>query len=69
MYIGKDHGNYYVISDLGTVYDEENTSDSLKNIYSVVINTLDVRRGATAPDGSRTWLSHLIWFICPWAVK
>ena len=69
MYIGQDHGNYYVISDLGTVYDEENTSDSLKNIYSVVINTLDVRRGATAPDGSRTWLSHLIWFICPWAVK
>ncbi len=69
MYIGKDNGNYYVISDLGTVYDVENTSDSLKSIYSVVINTLDVRRGAKAPDGSRTWLSHLIWFICPWAVK
>ncbi len=69
MYLGEDNGNYYVISDLGTVYDEENTSDSLKSIYSVVINTLDVRRGAKAPDGSRTWLSHLIWFICPWSVK
>ncbi len=70
MYIGKDNGKYYVISSLGTVYDEENTSENenVKSIYSVVINTLDVRRGATASDGSRTWLSHMIWFICPWSV-
>lgn len=69
MYIGKDGGKYYVISDLGTVYDEEGTAggDAVKSIYSVVINTLDVRRGSAAPDGSRTWLSHLIWFIRPWA--
>lgn len=70
MYIGQENGNYYCINDLGSLYKEEGTEDSTTVMYqySVVINTIDVRRGSAAADGSRTWLSHFTDFICPWAI-
>lgn len=71
MYIGQENGKYYCINDLGSLYKEEGTEDSTSVLYqySVVINTLDVRRGSLATDGSKTWLSHFTDFVCPWAIQ
>lgn len=73
MYLGHENVNgkekYYVISDLGTVFREEESGDNgIYSAYSVVINSLDVRRRGAATDGNREWIAHMTDFVCPWAL-
>ncbi len=53
MYIGSENETNYVISDLGTVVESEGEI-VVKTAYSVVVNSLTVRRGS-----GKTWLSQL----------
>ena len=55
IYLGNENGVYYVISDLGSVYDIDQT---LKNIRAVTVNSLDVLRG-----NKRTWLNNLVGIV------
>lgn len=52
LYLGRYNGRTYVISALGSVVDVGDTS--VRSVFSVTINTLDVKR----KDGT-TWLSNL----------
>jgi hypothetical protein len=59
MYLGTVNGKSYVISDLGSL--AESTGDlNIKSVYSVSINSLDVRRRS-----GKTWLEEATWAICP----
>ena len=52
-YLGMDKDKNFVVSDLGTVVDEVGKIE-IKDVHSVTVNSLDVRRG----DGL-TWLNHI----------
>ncbi len=59
MYLGEVDGKYYVISDLGSL--SESTGDvNVKSIYTVSINSLDVRR-----RNGNTWLAEMKWAVTP----
>lgn len=53
MYIGSQDKTNYVISDVGTIIDSVGELN-IKNVYSVIINPLTVRRG-----NGYTWLHNL----------
>ncbi len=62
MYIGDDAGKQYVISDLGSLKDTD--WDGVKSVYSVSVNSLDVRRGKKY--NFMTWLEALTCGFTPW---
>ena len=58
LYLGKDNGQHYVISMLGSYIPEtvtENFADHLVSAQKVHVNTLDVRR-----KNGNTWLQEII---------
>ena len=58
LYLGKDNGQHYVISMLGSYVPEtvtENFADHVVSAQSVFVNTLDVRR-----KNGNTWLQEII---------
>ena len=59
MYIGKENGNYYVISSIGVIMQPENPKVR-QRIGSVVINTLDLKRA-----NGNTWLDELTYAVIP----
>ncbi len=59
MYLGCENGTYYVISAIGNIIDPMG-SKNVQRISSVVINTLDTRRG-----NGNTWLDDLTTVIVP----
>lgn len=59
MYLGKIDGKYYVISDLGSLFDVG--SETKTSVYSVAINSLDVKRG-----NGKTWTESMTWAVVPW---
>lgn len=59
MYLGTADGKAYVISDLGSLAEADGDID-VKSIYSVSINSLNVRR-----RNGHTWLEEMAWAICP----
>ena len=58
LYLGKDNGEYYVISAVGSYF---NQSGDRKNIQSISINPLSVKRGS-----GKTWLTCMTDFVLPW---
>ena len=54
MYVGQHDGEYYVISDTGSLSDSQGELD-VRKMYSVVLNPLSARRGGT----KGTWLHNL----------
>lgn len=66
MYIGEVDGKQYVISDLGSLAETEaqGTDVNVKSIYSVAVNSLDVRR-----KNGNTWLKSMTVAVCPWKYK
>ena len=64
MYIGEVGKKQYVISDLGSVSETEESigqTVAAKKKYCVSINSLDVRRAA-----GTTWLSEMLTGIVPY---
>ena len=63
MYIGSVNNKQYVISDLGSASETAAVSEAVnvKGIFSVSINTLDVRR-----RNENTWLTSMIYAVRPW---
>ncbi len=63
MYIGSVNNKQYVISDLGSASETAAVSETVnvKGIFSVSINTLDVRR-----RNENTWLTSMIYAVRPW---
>lgn len=59
MYLGTVDGKSYVISDLGSLAEAEGDL-TVKSVYSVSINSLNVRR-----RNGNTWLQEITWIICP----
>lgn len=66
VYVGCYMGKAYVISALGTVVNPSGPLN-IKNVYSVVLNTLNVRRSAAR--GGKTWISEINCFVCPAGIK
>ena len=63
MYLGSENGTYYVISAVGNIIDPMG-SKNVQRISSVVINTLDTKRG-----NGNTWLDELTMIIVPFAER
>ena len=64
MYVGSYNGKQYVISDMGTASETEESIGSevkAKARYCVSLNTLDVRRAA-----GTTWLTEMLTGLVPW---
>lgn len=66
MYLGCYDDKGYVISALGSVVNPTGPLDT-KSVYSVVLNSLNVRRSAAR--GGKTWLSELECFVFPAGIK
>lgn len=59
MYLGSENGQYYVINSIGNIIDPMG-SKNVQRISSIVVNTLDTRRG-----NGNTWLDELTTVIVP----
>jgi cell wall-associated NlpC family hydrolase len=59
MYLGTENGQYYVINSIGNIIDPMG-SKNIQRISSIVVNTLDTRRG-----NGNTWLDELTTVIVP----
>lgn len=59
MYVGKAEGTHYVISATGSLCDVGESD--VRSMYSVILNTVDVRR-----KNGKTWLENITKYICPW---
>lgn len=60
LYLGKENGNYYVVSAIHTIMQPENFS-TRQGIRSVVVNTLDVRRA-----NGKSWMDNLTTAVVPY---
>lgn len=63
LYLGKENGNYYVISSVSSVMQPENPSVRLR-MRSVVINTLDIKRA-----NGNSWLDDLTTALIPYQTE
>lgn len=63
MYLGKENGNYYVISSISTVMQPQNPSVR-QRIRSIVINTLDIKRA-----NGNSWLDDLTLALIPYQTE
>ena len=64
MYIGEVDGKQYVISDMGSASETEESIGSeikVKSRYCVSINSLDIRRSS-----GTTWLTEMLTGLVPW---
>ncbi|MBR2619406.1 MAG: SH3 domain-containing protein, partial [Firmicutes bacterium] len=60
MYLGKENGNYYVISSISSIMQPENASVR-QRVRSIVVNTLDIKRA-----NGNTWRDSLTVALVPY---
>ena len=60
MYLGKENGNYYVISSISSIMQPESAS-TRQRVRSIVVNTLDIKRA-----NGNTWRDSLTVALVPY---
>ncbi|MBR5229066.1 MAG: SH3 domain-containing protein [Firmicutes bacterium] len=60
MYLGKENGNYYVISSISSIMQPESSS-TRQRVRSIVLNTLDIKRA-----NGNTWRDSLTVALVPY---